>query len=148
MGRGGRDAVAGSLIFSGVTILTVPTIMWGGSVLLGMLTHGEAGMQTHNILNPEQLALFRAGHAHASVWIVLSLVIQVLLDSARVGGLLRILARLAAPLGAVALSGGFFGLAYAPPFRNLIYTGAGLMAFAVVITGLGQLISGFTRRSA
>jgi hypothetical protein len=136
-------------LFSGITILTVPTIMWGGSVLLGMLTHGAAGMQTHDApLNPEQMALFRAGHAHAGVWIVLSLVVQILLDSAKLGAALRILARLAAPLGAVAVSGGFFGLAFQPAFRNLLYAGAALMAFAVIMTGIGLVISGFSKREA
>jgi len=132
-------------LFSGITIVTVPTIMYGGIVLLGMVTHGAAGMQIHNALNPEQAALFRAGHAHAGVWIVLSLVVQVLLDSARLGAFLRILARLAAPLGALALSGGFFGLAFNPAFRNLLYTGAALMAFAVVFTGIGLIVSGVAR---
>ena len=135
-------------IFSGITIITVPTIMWGGSVLLGMLTHGEAGLQTHNTLDAEQMALFRAGHAHAGVWIILSLVIQILLDSARLGGVLRIVARFAAPLGALALSGGFFGLAFSPFFSRLIYAGAGSMALAVILTGIGLIVSSFSGREA
>jgi len=135
-------------IFSGITLITVPTVMWGGTVLLGMLTHGAAGMQTHNALSTEQMALFRAGHAHAGVWIVLSLVIQILLDSARVVGVLRVLARFAAPLGAVILSGGFFGLAFSPFFSRLIYAGAGLMAFAVLVTGFGLIITSFSNRAA
>jgi hypothetical protein len=126
-------------VFAGLTILTVPTIMVGGLVLLGMLTHGEAGMHPHNVLNEQQTALFRAGHAHAGVWIVFSLVIQILLDSATLARSIRLFARLAAPLAAIAISGGFFGLAFAQAFANLVYIGAGLMALAVLLTGVGLL---------
>ncbi|MDP9010187.1 MAG: hypothetical protein M3N91_16030 [Pseudomonadota bacterium] len=30
-----------------------------------------------------QMALFRAGHAHAGVWLLLSLILQILLDAAK-----------------------------------------------------------------
>ena len=70
-------------LVAGVTLLTVPTIMYGGATLLGILTKGTAGISPGNLaLDQTQRALFRAGHAHAGVWVVLSLVIQVLLDSA------------------------------------------------------------------
>jgi hypothetical protein len=70
-------------IVAGLTILTVPTIMYGGATLLGILTKGTAGILPGNlVLDETQWALFRAGHAHAGVWVVLSLVIRVLLDSA------------------------------------------------------------------
>ena len=135
-------------IFSGITILTVPTIMWGGAALLGMLTHGEAGLRIHNTLSTEQMSLFRAGHAHAGVWIVLSLVIQVLLDSAALSRGLRLLARFAAPLGAVTLSGSFFGLAFNPSFSWLLYGGAVLMAISVVLAGIGLIVAGVSRSAA
>ena len=50
-------------------------------------------------MNAQQLALFRAGHAHAGVWLLLSLVIQVLLDAARLPSSTKWLARIAAPVG-------------------------------------------------
>jgi hypothetical protein len=52
---------------------------------------------------------------------------------------LKWLARLTAPLGAVALSGAFFGLAFFPAFRWLLYCGAALMAIAVLLAGIGLL---------
>jgi len=127
-------------IVAGVTILTVPTIMYGGVTLLGILTKSAAGISPGNlVLDETQWALFRAGHAHAGVWVVLSLVIQVMLDSAVLSYKLKWLARIAAPLAAVALSGGFFGLAYASNFRWLVYFGAACLIAVVLLTGIGLL---------
>ncbi len=127
-------------IVSGITLLAVPTIMYGGVTLLGILTEGTAGISPGNVvLDETQWALFRAGHAHAGVWVVLSLVIQVLLDSATLSQTLKWLARIAAPLAAVAVSGGFFGLAYSSSFVWLLYFGAACLVLVVFLTGIGLL---------
>jgi hypothetical protein len=127
-------------VVAGLTILTVPTIMYGGVTLLGILSKGVAGISPGNLMLDEtQWALFRAGHAHAGVWVVLSLVIQVMLDSAALSRKLKWLARIAAPLAAIALSGGFFGLAYNPGFRWLLYFGAACLIVVVLLTGIGLL---------
>ena len=68
-------------LFCGVMLLTVPTIMYGGATLLGILTRGGAGVTSGLVLDETQWALFRAGHAHAGVWVILSLFLQVLLDA-------------------------------------------------------------------
>jgi hypothetical protein len=58
-------------LVAGLTILAVPTIMYGGVTLLGILTKGIAGISPGNLaLDQTQWALFRAGHAHAGVWVV------------------------------------------------------------------------------
>lgn len=125
---------------SGVTLLVVPTILYGGVTLLGVLTRGAAGLAPGGLtLDETQWALFRAGHAHAGVWVILSLVIQVLLDSARLSAGLTWLARITAPVAAVAVSGGFFGLAFFPAFRWLLYLGALCLVVSVVVTGVGLL---------
>ena len=127
-------------LVSGVILLTVPAIMYGGVTLLGILTQGSAGFAPAGLqLNDMHWALFRAGHAHAGVWLIFSLVLQVLLDSAVLGSALRWLARLSAPAGAVSISGGFFGLALVPEFQWLVYAGAALMAVAVLLAGAGLL---------
>ena len=129
-------------LVSGVTILAVPTIMYGGVTLLGILTKGIAGIPAGNlVLDQTQWALFRAGHAHAGVWVVLSLVIQVLLDSATLTLPMKWLARIAAPIAAVAISGGFFGLAYNPNFSWLVYFGAMCLVVVILLTGVGLLRS-------
>lgn len=73
---------------------------------------------------------------------ILSLVIQVLLDSAKLPSSTKWLARLAAPAGAIMLPGGFFGVAVFPAFRWLIYLGALSMATSVVLAGVGLLRRG------
>src|SRR5678816_2474583 len=96
-------------LVSGITILTVPTVMYGGITLLGILTQGMAGLAPGGLsLDGTQWALFRAGHAHAGVWVLLSLVIQILIDSTRLSNTSQWLARTTAPLAAIAVSGGFF----------------------------------------
>ena len=127
-------------ILAGIILLIVPTVQYGGLAILGMLTHGVAGAGGAEAgLNAEQLVLFRAGHAHAGVWLILSLVVQVLLDAARLAPATKWLARLAAPVGTLALSGGFFGLAFNLQFRFLLYFGALAMFCALVLTGVGLL---------
>jgi hypothetical protein len=129
-------------VFAGIILLAVPTVQYGGLAILGMLTHGVAGTGGAEAgLNAEQLALFRAGHAHAGVWLILSLVIQVLLDAARLPSSTKWLARIAAPVGTLALSGGFFGLAFKGEFRFLLYFGALAMFASLVLTGVGLLRS-------
>ena len=109
-------------LVAGVIVLTVPTIMYGGLTLLGILTKGMAGLAPDRLaLDDTQWALFRAGHAHAGVWVVLSLVIQVLLDATMLPTRLTWLARISAPVAAVGIAGGFFGLAFLPVFRWLLY---------------------------
>jgi hypothetical protein len=127
-------------IVAGITILTIPTIMYGGMTLLGVLTHGVAGLSSGTMaLNETQWALFRAGHAHAGVWVALSLVIQVLLDSALLSSSVKWIARVAAPVAAVAVSGGFFGLAFSSRFTLLLDFGAGCLLVTVLLTGIGLL---------
>ena len=127
-------------ILAGIILLAVPTVQYGGLYVLGLLTHGVAGTGGAEAgLNAEQLALFRAGHAHAGVWLILSLVIQVLLDGARLPSSATWLARIAAPVGTLALSGGFFGLAFKEEFRFLLYFGALAMFAALVLTAVGLL---------
>jgi hypothetical protein len=127
-------------LVSGITVLVIPTIMYGGWTLLGILTRGSAVPMPGDLkLDDNQWALWRAGHAHAGVWTMLSLLLQILLDSTRLTSSLRWLARVTAPVAAVALSGGFFGLAFLVSFRWLIYVGALAMLTALVITGIGLL---------
>jgi hypothetical protein len=128
-------------LMTGVTLVTVPTIVYGGLVVLGVVTGGAAGLHPGIALTPLQTALYRAGHAHAGVLVVLSLVVQVLLDQARLPPGLSWAARVAAPLAAILVSAGFFTLAHAPQLRVVLYAGATLVALATATTGVGLLLS-------
>jgi hypothetical protein len=127
-------------LVSGITVLIVPTIMYGGLALLGILTRGRVGAAPGPLsLDETQFALWRAGHAHAGVWTLLSLVVQILLDSARLSSALKWFARIGAPAAAVAVSAGFFGVAFSAAFRWLVYSGGVLLLIALVLTGVGLL---------
>jgi hypothetical protein len=127
-------------LVSGIILLAVPTIMYGGITLLGILTHGIAGLAPgHLTLDETQWSLWRAGHAHAGVWTLLSLVMQVLIDSTRLSPPMMWLARISAPVAGVTVSGGFFGLAFFPQFRWLLYFGGFSLFVALLLTGVGLL---------
>jgi hypothetical protein len=128
-------------LMAGATLVTVPTIVYGGLVVLGVVTGGGAGFQPGVSLTPLQVTLYRAGHAHAGVLVILSLVVQVLLDQAALPPALAWAARVAAPLAAIFVSGGFFGLAHAPGLRALLYIGATLVVLVPLTTGIGLLLS-------
>ncbi len=129
-----------SQLVSGILLLTVPTIMYGGLTLLGLLTQGTAGLAPGGlVLSDTQASLWRAGHAHAGVLLLLALLMQGLVDGARLSPSATWIARLGAPVAAVTMSGGFFGLAFVPAFRWLLYLGGLSLLASVVLTGIGLL---------
>jgi hypothetical protein len=126
---------------SGIILLTVPTIQYGGYFLLTSLMDKNSGYME----NPLRQNFFRAGHAHAGVIVILSLVCQVLADAAVLPASLLWFVRLAVPLSAILISAGFF-FSVLPPNTTkaggavfLIYSGAVVLAIAVVTLGVGLL---------
>jgi len=88
---------------------------------------------------------YRAGHAHAGVFVPLSLVCQMLADSATLPPALPWLVRLGVPAAAISLPLGFF-VSVARPNETvpnhavwLIYLGALLLAVSVLTLGVGLL---------
>jgi hypothetical protein len=65
-------------LVSGIILITVPTIQYGGYFLLTSLMNKGSGYMD----NPLRQNCFRAGHAHAGVIVILSLVCQMLVDAA------------------------------------------------------------------
>ena len=126
-------------LVAAITLLVVPTIMYGGWTLLGILTHGTVSPSPQVHLDETQWALWRAGHAHAGVWTLLSLLLQIFLDSARLSSRAKWLARISAPLAAVFLSAGLFGVAISASFRWLIYLGALSMLTALLLAVVGLI---------
>src|SRR5947209_13560699 len=66
-------------LMSGIILITVPTIQYGGYFLLTSLMNKGSGYME----NPLRQNFFRAGHAHAGVIVILSLICQMLADAAR-----------------------------------------------------------------
>lgn len=131
-------------LMAGLTLLTVPSIVYGGLTVLAVVTGGAHGtpMVAGVTLTPLQQSLFRAGHAHAGVLVILSLALQVLLDSATLREGTRWAARILAPAAAVLLSGGFFGLAFFPGFAAMLWLGAACLVTTVVVAGVGLVRTG------
>lgn len=124
-------------LMAGLTLITVPTIVYGGLTLLAVVTGNAHGLSPGFELSPAQQSLFRAGHAHAGVLVILSLVLQVLLDSATLAERVRWGARVLAVAGAILVSGGFFGLAFFPGFATVLWLGAAAVSTTVLLAGVG-----------
>ena len=125
-------------LVAGVTLLTVPTIVYGGLTVLAVVTRNVHGLSVEGLeLSELQQTLFRAGHAHAGVLVILSLVLQILLDATHLKETTRWIARFMAPLAAILVSGGFFGVAFHPVFGALLWLGATCLVLTVVVTGVG-----------
>jgi hypothetical protein len=125
-------------IMLGLTLILVPTIIYGGLTVLGVISGGAYGVPAPQNLTPLQQTFYRAGHAHAGVLLILSLIMQILVDHARLGSLAWPV-RLAAPAGALLVSAGFFAVAHLPALRAVLYTGAALVAATTLAVGVGLL---------
>jgi hypothetical protein len=130
-----------SRLMSGIILITVPTIQYGGYFLLTSLMNKGSGYME----NPLRQNFFRAGHAHAGVIVILSLVCQILADGAVLPDPLLWFVRIGVPLSAILISSGFF-FSVLPPTATqpsgaagLIYAGAAILALAVVTLGVGLL---------
>ncbi len=65
-------------LMCGIILITVPTIQYGGYFLLTSLADKSSGYMD-NALRQD---FFRAGHAHAGVIVILSLICELLADAA------------------------------------------------------------------
>jgi len=128
-------------IMSGIILITVPTIQYGGYFLLTSLMDRASRYMD----NPLRQNFFRAGHAHAGVIVLLSLICQVLADSAALPSWLLWPIRIGVPLAAVLIPMGFFlsmpsaDAAQPNALVALIYVGAAVLALSVLGLGVGLL---------
>ena len=128
-------------LMSGIILIIVPTIQYGGYFLLTSLMDKGSGYME----NPLRQNFFRAGHAHAGVIVILSLICQMLADSALLPVPLLWFVRIGVPLSAILISAGFF-FSVLPPTASqasgavsLIYVGALILAAGVLTLGIGLL---------
>jgi hypothetical protein len=130
-----------SRLLAGILLVVLPTVMFGGTSLLSFLTAKAAGY----VDNPLRHDLFRAGHAHAGVYLVLSLVMLRYVDEAVLGPFWKWLARIGAPVAAILIPAAFFLSVASPQARepngliNLAYLGAIFLAAAVLTLGIGLI---------
>jgi hypothetical protein len=131
-------------LICGIILITVPTIQYGGYggyfLLTSLMNKGSGYME--NLLRQN---FFRAGHPHAGVIVILSLVCQMLADAAVLPSPLLWVVRIGVPLSAILISSGFFFSALPPTATQasgavaLIYARAVILTFSVVTLGIGLL---------
>ena len=122
-------------------LITVPSIEFGGVALLAFIRRRDPGY----VDNPLRKALFRAGHAHAGVLVILALVALLYVDQTRLPEVLRTLVRTSVALAPILVSAGFFfsvasRRAERPNrFLGLVYLGALFLAMGTITLGVGLL---------
>ena len=120
--------------------IALPTVMFGGYSLLRLLTHG-------NRLSPFQITYFRAGHAHAGVLLLMSLLYYLFMERTALSPTLQVAAASVLFVGILAQSGGFFlhmgvGKPEQPSRGTTVTTvGAILLASAVLVLVYGLITS-------
>jgi hypothetical protein len=126
--------------FAGALLVVLPTVMIGGVSLLSLLLWDP----TYSA-NPLRQDLWRAGHAHAGVWLVLSLVILRYVDEAALSSGAKWFVRCAAPVAAILLPAACFLSILSPDAKQpnvliyLGYVGAAVLAAGVLTLSVGLL---------
>jgi len=130
-----------SRMSAGVLLVVLPSVMYGGLSLLSLLTRNVPGYND----NPLRHDLWRAGHAHAGVYLVLSLAMLRYVDEAILSPFWKWLARTGTPIAAILIPAAFF-LSVASPsatqpngLMNLAYVGSLFLAGAVLSLGVGLI---------
>jgi hypothetical protein len=131
-----------SRFLAGLILILVPTVEIGGLFLLTFIRRRTPGY----LDNPVRQALFRAGHAHAGVLVILALVGMFFVDQAALPDAIKPLVRLCLFAAPLLVSAGFF-LSVAKPSAQrpnslivLVYLGALSLALGVVTLGVGLLL--------
>ena len=126
---------------AGILLVVFPSVLYGGFSLLMFLINPDSGYMQ----NPLRQNLFRAGHAHAGVLLVLSLVALRFVDEARLSDGWKHYVRASIPIAAILLPAGFFFSVISPHatavngFIYLAYAGAIELALGLVVLGIGLL---------
>lgn len=126
---------------AGILFVVVPTIEIGGLSLLHYLRSKAPGYME----NPTRRALFRAGHAHAGVLVLLALIGLLMVDHADLSGGAKMVVRSGLALAPILMPAGFFLSIVRPEASRpnrlilLVYLGALSLAIATVTLGIGLL---------
>ena len=125
---------------AGAILVILPTVMIGGVSILTLLIGTPEYMR-----NELRQDLWRAGHAHAGVFLVLTLITLRYVDEAALSSGLKWFVRLSIPSAAILLPVVFFLSVLRPDAREpsaviyLAYVGAVVLAAGVVVLGIGLL---------
>ncbi|RPI80847.1 MAG: hypothetical protein EHM41_21845 [Chloroflexi bacterium] len=124
-------------VFSIIAWIALPTVMYGGYSLLGLLTR--------NGLSEFQQTFFRAGHAHAGVLLLMSLLYHYYIEKTHLSSPVKVGGAAIVLVGILAQSGGFFlHMAIGQPGQSSLGTtvtslGALLLVVAIIILVYGLI---------
>jgi hypothetical protein len=126
---------------AGILLVLYPTAIFGGVSLLSMLINTGSGYAQ----NPLRQDLWRAGHAHAAVLLLLSLVVLRYVDEANLSERWRWVVRHTVPLAAILLPLAFF-LSVLPAdatepngLISLAFVGAVSLGIGLLTLGVGLI---------
>jgi len=128
-------------LFSIISWIALPTVMFGGYSLLGLLARSNTWLTSF------RATYFRAGHAHAGVLLIMSLVYYTYLAQTTFSSGLKLAACIVLLVGLLAQSGGFFlHMVIGKPGRFSAGTmvtifGALLLAFAALLLAYGLIVA-------
>jgi hypothetical protein len=130
-----------SLRTAGILLVVYPTVVFGGASLLWHWITRHTAYYEHAL----RRSMWRAGHAHAGVLLLLSLVALLLVDQADLGDGWKQVVRTTIPAAALLLPIAFF-LSIARPeaerpsrLVNLAYVGAISLSVGMLTLGIGLL---------
>jgi hypothetical protein len=127
-----------SRLVAGVLLIVMPAVVYGGASILSLLI-GDPGYAQNELRQD----LWRAGHAHAGVLLVLSLVTLRYVDEATLPEGLKTLVRHSIPAAAILLPLAFFLSVLSPEATEpnamiyLAYVGAVSLAVGLLTLGVG-----------
>jgi hypothetical protein len=126
---------------AGILLVILPTVIFGGVSILSLLISPHSGYMN----NPLRQNLWRAGHAHAGVFLVLSLVALRYVDEAELSSGVKHFVRWAIPAAAILLPVAFFLSVLSPTATEpnsliyLAYVGALVLATGLITLGIGLI---------
>jgi hypothetical protein len=124
---------------AGIILILFPAVAFGGVSLLTMIVGEVPGY----LDNPVRQDLWRAGHAHAGIMLIISLLLLRYVDETALSGPALWVARHGAPLAAILMPLGFFLSVLSPEAREpnaliaLVPLGGLFLVAALLTTGMG-----------
>ena len=129
-----------SRLVAGILLILVPTVEIGGASILSLLISDPSYSQ-----NDLRQDLWRAGHAHAGVWLVLSLVALRYVDEANLSEGMKWVVRFAFPAAAILMPLAFFLSVLSPEATgpnamiSLAYVAGVVLAVGLLALGVGLI---------
>jgi len=129
-----------SLASAGQLLVILPAVIFGGVSILTLLIRDPRYRQ-----NPLRQQLWRAGHAHAGVLLILSLVALLYVDQADLSEAWKQVVRSTIPASAIFLPAAYFLSVLSPTATKpnaliyLAYVGAVVLTIGLIVLGVGLL---------